>query len=390
MAEPVNAIALDASSTECGAASEPPVDVASRARDVAVTMSVSRMRRMTQCPRQEWWHTQGARGGWARDADALAREAWAARCATSLPAVLGQAVHEAAAMLARALRDGRRPPPYDALLTHVRGRLAQVWRARDAAAFRRRPARDRFLLERLRGDEVDATTVEAIRVRLPAVLRRLVAHPVWDHVKACGRGDVVVVDALDALLVDLPGGSVQLYCAPDLVYVSRVPLEVPDLGVPMPAGTAVLVDWKTGRAGDALAQLALYAYFARERLRLSPGPLGYVGRVGDLYAVDDDPLGGQVVVIGDAEIDRARDRVARHAAQVRAWTGRDGRLVRDRMPPVDTACRYCAFTAVCEVGQTSDATSPRGPAAARAAPDAASPSTRGSAVPLTDSEDHQC
>jgi hypothetical protein len=271
--------------------------VAPRARHaaahVAVTMSVSRARRMEACPRQEWWHTQGARGGWAPDADPGAREAWAARCATSLDAVLGQALHEAAARIARALRDGRRPPAYDALLAHVRGRLARLWRARDAAAFRHRPARDGFLLERLRGGEVPEATVAAVRVRMPAALRRLVTHPVWDHVRACGRGDIVVVDALDALLVELAGGPVQLYCAPDLVYVSRAPLVVPDLGVPVPAGSPVLVDWKSGRAGaDALAQLALYAYYVRERLGVPPGAFGYVGRVGALGGADPDGLGG--------------------------------------------------------------------------------------------------
>lgn len=192
-------------------------------------------------------------------------------------------------------------------------------------------------------------TLVAIRTRMPAALRRLVAHPVWDHVRACGRGDVVVVDALDALLVDLPGGPVQLYCAPDLVYVSRAPLDVPDLGVPVPAGSPVLVDWKTGHAGDALLQLALYAYYARERLRLPPGPLGYVGRVGDLGGADSDPLGGQVVLVGEPEIARARGLVERRAAQVRAWTGPDGRLDRDRMPTVETACRFCAFTTLCDV-----------------------------------------
>lgn len=321
------------------------------AASVAVTMSVSRARRMEACPRQEWWHTQGARGGWAPDATPVAREAWAARCATSLDAALGQALHEAAALIARALRDGRRPPPYDALLGHVRGRLARLWRARDAAGFRRRPERDGFLLERLRGGEVSEATVGAVRVRMPAALRRLVTHPVWDHLRACGRGDVVVVDALDALLVELAGGPVQLYCAPDLVYVSRAPLEVPDLGVPVPAGSPVLVDWKSGRAGeDAVAQLALYAYYVRERLGLPPGPLGYVGRVGDLSGAAHDALGGQVILLGEREIARARDLVARRAAQVRAWTGLDGRLDRDQMPLVTTACRFCPFASLCDAG----------------------------------------
>lgn len=319
----------------------------------AITMSVSRARRMEACPRQEWWHTQGASGGWSAAADPAVREAWACRCATSLHAVLGQAVHEAAAMIARALREGRRPPPYDILLTHVRGRLARVWRARDSAAFRRRPTRDGFLLERLHGGDVSEATLTAVRIRLPAVVRHLVAHPVWDHVRACGRGDIVVIDTLDALLVDIPGGPVQLFCAPDLVYVSRASLEVPDLGVPVPAGTPVLVDWKTGPAGDALGQLALYAYYARERLQLSPGPLGYVGRVGALHAAADEPLGGQVVVVGDAEIARARGLMERRAAQVRAWTGPDGRLDRDRMPTVDTACRFCPFTSVCDAASVT-------------------------------------
>lgn len=331
-------------------------DVAPRARD-AVTMSMSRAHRMETCPRQEWWHTQGARGGWTATADATVREAWACRCATSLHAVLGQAVHEAAAMIARALRDGRRPPPYEALLTHVRGQLARVWRARDAAAFRQRPTRGGFLLERLHGGDVDEDTLATVRVRLPAVLRRLVVHPVWDHVRACGRGDIVVVDALDALLVELPGGPVQLYCAPDLVYVSRAPLEVPDLGVPVPAGAPVLVDWKTGAAGDALDQLALYAYYARERLQLPAGPLGYVGRVGALHAAADDPVGGQIVIIGDATIARARGLVAHRVAQIRAWTGPDGRLDRDRMPTVATACRFCPFTTLCDAAAAGRASS---------------------------------
>ena len=104
----------------------------------------------------EWWRISKEMRS---TADATVREAWACRCATSLHAVLGQAVHEAAAMIARALRDGRRPPPYEALLTHVRGQLARVWRARDAAAFRQRPTRGGFLLERLHGGDVDEDTL---------------------------------------------------------------------------------------------------------------------------------------------------------------------------------------------------------------------------------------
>lgn len=310
------------------------------------SMSQTRAKRMEACPRQEWWYSVGAVPTWKR-ASPVAHEAWALRCATSLDAALGSAIHVAAAAHACALRDGRRTPSYDEALAQVRGDLAKLWRATDVDAFRRDPKRNGMLLERLEGREVAEQTLASLRVKIPALVRRLVQHPIWEHVRQCGRGEIVVVEALDAMLVEVDGRPVKLYAAPDLVYIAGDTLELPDFGIPIPAKTPVIVDWKSGRTGDAQFQLALYAGYVRDHLGLAPGPLGYLGRVGELQGMEQDALGGQAMLIGSPEIARARARMDVRVRQLRTWTGPDGRLDRDQMPKDLTGCRFCSFASVC-------------------------------------------
>jgi hypothetical protein len=83
-----------------------------------------------------------------------------------------------------------------------------------------------------------------------------------------------------------------------------------------------------------------------------------VGRVGDLGGANSDALGGQVVLIGPAEIAHARGLVERRAEQIRGWTDPHGRLDRNRMPMIETACRFCPFTVLCGADAGASAGTP--------------------------------
>lgn len=317
-------------------------------------MSRSRAARLSICPRQDFWASEGSAQGWLPTSDPERREAWVRKCATTLQAVFGTAIHEAARAIAISLRGGGRPPRFEELDALVRGRLRTLWRAKDVAAFRRDPRRDGMLLDRLDGREPDVAAVLTIQMRLESTLRRLIAHPVWSHVRLCGRGDILATDSLDAMLVELAGVLTKVYAAPDLVYLAGAPLELPVLAVPVPAGTPIIVDWKTGRGGgsvtDAIDQLGIYAWYSVTHLGIRPGPLGIVGRVADLSSPDGDEVGGQVVLLSDADLSRGRQLLERAVREVRAFTSSTtGRMEKERTPTVVGAhCRWCPFSQLCD------------------------------------------
>lgn len=317
-------------------------------------VSLSRIRRRAQCPRMDWWQTEGSRDGFRRTAPVDAQMAYALKKLTSWPAVVGDAVHQAAAVRARALRDGLRPPGYDELLALVRARLNRAALSRNTDAFLARPS-DVVMLrevyfEEWPGGRIPPEVVEATRARVAALLRRMLAHPVWEDVARCAGGDVLICDSLDALLIESDGTPVKVYAAPDLVWVSREPVSVPAFGVPLLPPVITLLDWKTGRMDSrvdaARDQLALYAWWVSQKLPLPAPPLGYVGRVADLAAATeaDQDVG---FVLRPHDVDRGRRLVEREVAGIVAAREPDGSVPMDATTRNLGACRWCPFTPLC-------------------------------------------
>jgi len=327
---------------------------ASRPSAPPVALSVSQLRLLATCERRWWWSAVGSRPGWEPTADETTRLAWACKCLTTLPALLGVGVHEAAARIAAAHRDGRRPPPFDELLAAVRRLLNEAWRASQAGRAQHvaAPRRHGCFEEHFYGTPIYDADIARLRVRLHSALRRLYTSPVWEDVRECGRGDVLRTDSLDwvGVGVELEGAPpIRLYAAPDLLYLNRGDLEVD--GVRVPHGVPVLVDWKTGKSDAAVGlQMRLYALYAAERLRLRAGQYGYVARVIDLAGPNSGIAAERRFLIGPRELDGARDALYQAALRIVAMRDATGVIPRDVTPRASdaAACRRCAFRAVCQ------------------------------------------
>jgi hypothetical protein len=330
-------------------------------------LSLSRLRRRAQCARQDWWYTEGARDGYRRDASTDARTAYALKKLTSMPAVVGIVVHEAAAARARAVRDGRRPPTVDELWTRVRAKLNEAATSRDIDGFLRDPAntimcREVFLEEWPNG-RIPASIAEATGRQVRRLLSRMVEHPVWAELAGCSREDLLICDSLDALERTEQGIPIRLYAAPDLVWISREPMQVPGFGVPLIPPILVITDWKTGlgraRVEEAREQLCCYAWFATQKLRLDPIPRAVVARVADLGANDAESADVQWV-LGPNDLARGERRFLDAVAEIASERGNSGVVPMSRTTRSLTACRWCPFTTLC----FSDANAPLGYAAA--------------------------
>lgn len=316
---------------------------------VLLDVSFSKAKALGRCPRSVYWAVEGARGGWQTDAPPAARLAYRLKQLTSFPACLAIGLHDAGVRIARSHRDGTRPPDYDELLEAVRGRMNALWRA-DRAKYEQNPRRGGFTREQWYGEPIPPAAVELLRTKMHSGLRRLCQHPRWELVRAAGRGNILICDALDYLAVEFDGlPPARLWAAPDLALVSGAPIDLPGYGIRVPSGTGVLIDWKSGRNDervDNADQFAVFGWYLRDRLRVPMGPLGYVACIGDLSG-EDAGTGGPMVLVGPAEIERGRALIRRAVAELASYTDETGHLVKDRMPMALGACRWCQYPAVC-------------------------------------------
>jgi hypothetical protein len=298
------------------------------------TFSWSHTRQQTfdACARRYYWTYYGSHNGWEPGAPRSARLAWALKQLTTYPLALGTAVHDQARRVALAVRDGHPPPAYDVLRASARGALNRLYlRSRDRAAFARAPSRHPITVDAYYGRRPAPALFERLREKLGRCLTNLLDQPLWDELSGAPAGAVRVVDALATVPID----GVPVYVAPDLV-------------VRTPRAGSVVVDWKTGSADGAPAQLALYTMFVRDVLGLPARGDTYEARVVQLET-------GRTAVHHVTTDDReaARARVADGVRRMRAYLVDPVRNVPttpETFPLADDrrACHYCRYRALCE------------------------------------------
>lgn len=323
----------------------------------AWSWSFSRHRLLRACPRALYWRYWGSQGGWALSAPAAARRAWALRALTSIPALVGTAVHDAARQLAAATRDGKPLPSYDALWSAARARLNAAWRRSQAdqiPQFWRSPTTAPALHEVVYRGGLEQAEVEGARIKLRSCLRHLVATPVLADLRDCRPSDVHLGGAgPNRVLVELQRGSPEwahdwsppgvpaelchpprgslttptatVWTALDLLYRHVDPGRVRGEARGRVSGpTWCVVDWKTGAPNPAEEALQTAVYGLSLEAAGYPMTDGaYLGRVVHLLAGTDTWL-----AITARELAWARRVIAADAE--REW-----RLTRGLRLPVD-------------------------------------------------------
>jgi hypothetical protein len=210
--------------------------------------SISRQRKLDQCPRAYFYTYYLGWNGWLDDAPTESRVAYRLGKLTSLDALLGQQIDVRACELEAAARTGAALPAAEELETRTREVLRQLWtRSKTGrAAFEARPNKV-TMLRSLYMDQDTQPETDRLNQKAGPSMQGLLATFHWERLRACGdEGHVEVPD-----FASFPHDGVKVFAAPDLAYVE--------------GGVLHVIDWKTGRADDSNPmQVLLQMWWALE------------------------------------------------------------------------------------------------------------------------------
>lgn len=256
--------------------------------------SFSRHRLLETCERAVYWQYDGSQRGYAAPPASDARRAWTLKHLTSLPLLLGNAIHQAARTLLLALRDGTEPPSVDLARETARAMLNQVWftSTRQQDRFWAMPGVFTAFREVVYRGALSDVEVNRARERLRTCLATLYAAPVLadvgtalaSAVSGIGGPTLHVSNGLPASFTIADGTTV--WADLDLGY--RTWHQQPH-GFNVPTTPIwCIADFKTGApAADELLQLATYGLYSRDVLRIPMTDGTYLGRVVDLARAQD-------------------------------------------------------------------------------------------------------
>ena len=210
--------------------------------------SISRQRKLDQCPRAYFFSYYLHWNGWLDDAPTEARVAYRLGKLTSLDALLGQQIDVRARELETTARTGALLPEADELETRTREALRQFWtRSRNGRlAFEARPSKV-TMLRSLYMDQDTRPETDRLKQKAGPSMKGLLATSHWERLRARGEDGRVEVPDFASFAHD----GIKVFAAPDLAYVA--------------GGVLHIVDWKTGRADDTQAtQVLLQMWWALE------------------------------------------------------------------------------------------------------------------------------
>jgi hypothetical protein len=297
--------------------------------------SISRQRKLDQCPRAYFSTYYLGWNGWLDDALTETRVAYRLGKLTSLDALLGQQIDVRARELEAAARTGAVLPEADELETRTREELRQLWtRSRTGrAAFEARPNRV-AMLRTLYMDQDTQPETDRLNQKAGPSMQGLLATSHWDRLRACGDSGQVEVPDFASFQHD----GVKVFAAPDLAYVA--------------GGVLHVIDWKTGRADDTQpTQVLLQMWWALETYpelsqAVADGSLEIRGYLEYVAAGSTQP----VEATPDFR-DRAAEAVRAGVAQMRALQADPERNIPLEMAAFarqeSGLCRSCNFFPVC-------------------------------------------
>ncbi|HEX8360458.1 MAG TPA: PD-(D/E)XK nuclease family protein [Longimicrobium sp.] len=289
---------------------------------------------LLECARAYYWRFYGSHNGWVRGAPAQVRLAYVLKNLTTLPQVLGTALHACARTCVLVVRRGERRPGFDALLAVVSNELNRaVLGSHRRGAFLRDPKRNPMLRDAWYTGRTDSAAVVEAALKARRCVRSLCESSVWAELEACRPEWIAAADTPEAFIHE----GWPVFAGPDLVY--RV------------AGRQVIIlDWKTGDDSEADLQIPTYALYCRKVLGLPFRDGEWFGRVVNLSTGADETR-----EITRLDLLRAAERIrASVGAMHSLLTDPEGNVPgpREAFPLAPEgrrqACRFCAFFGLCE------------------------------------------
>ena len=210
--------------------------------------SISRQRKLDQCPRAYFYQYYLGWNGWLDEAPTEARVGYRLGKRTSLDALLGQQIDVRARELEADARAGRDLPSAEDLELRTRGALRQAWTRslNGRVAFEQRPSKV-TMLRSLYMDQDTQPETDRLNQKAGPSMQGLLATSHWERLRA--RGDEGRVEVPD--FAHFTWGGVKVFSAPDLAYTQD--------------GVLHVIDWKTGREDDTQpTQVLLQMWWALE------------------------------------------------------------------------------------------------------------------------------
>src|SRR5262245_15284402 len=279
-----------------------------------------------ECRRRYYLQYSGSWGGWAAGAEPSVRALYILKQLATRHMWVGRLVHEGIERSLLALRHGYSLSEASLIEDTVR-QMREEWKASRAGAYRESPKRP-GLFEHEYGVPVKGSEWQALRDHLVRCLRNFHRLPVLGDIKRTPTDRWILIEDIGSFVWE---GS-RIFTAPDVAYWNA-------------ADRLQLVDWKTGGAGaDASLQLAGYALYALEVLRVAPSRV-------DLLEVNLREGKAIAHPWDEGSLDRVREYLRLSTRSMRAYLKDPEANLAEEANFEKTEdlriCRWCNFRAIC-------------------------------------------
>jgi RecB family exonuclease len=301
------------------------------------TWSASRRNTFEYCERQYWWSYYGSWGGWNRDAQPEARQAYILKNLYNRWTWAGTVVHEAIEGVLRRLQAAEGQLAFEGAETNVAAeieaathRMREQWVESRSGAYRRRPKRSFGLSEHEYDVSVPRAEWQATNQKVRDALKTFLTSELFERIGASDPKTWLPIETLDQF--DFEGTGIWA---------------VLDFAWQDPEGHVEIFDWKTGAVKpDANRdQIACYTLYVQSSRGVPPEDvtthLVYLGR--DLqdfdYRMTEDDL-QSVREVMRASIATMRERLQDAEKNI---------AVRDDFPLTEdrSRCQVCAYRRLC-------------------------------------------
>lgn len=278
------------------------------------------------CRRRYYFQYYGAWGGWDAESAQRTRLLYVLKQLGTRQMWAGRLVHEAIERALLAMRDGYALSEASLIESTV-SQMRQEWKGSRAGVYRESPKRA-GLFEHEYGVPVRDAEWQAIRDNVVRCLRNFHRLPLLVDIKATPVERWVLIEDINAF--DFEG--IRVFAAPDFGYWST-------------ADRLQLVDWKTGGGGgEASLQLAGYALYALEVLRVDPSRV-------DLHEVNLREGKATTHPWDVGALDRVREHIRFSARGMKAYLRDPARNLAEETDFERAEdlriCRWCNFRQVC-------------------------------------------
>ena len=291
-----------------------------------IRWSVSRDKRLRDCPRKYYLYHYGSVGGRKADATEEIRQIYMLKHLRNRHMWVGELVHELIELTLNAWRRGEEVK-VEGLVARGTRRMRAHYVESLQGVYRERPSQACGLVEHEYGEAIHKDEWQGLRDRMERCLRNFFQMPIVEEIRRTPTWRWLALEAMSSFSLD--GATI---------------LVKPDFAWREDDGQVVMADWKTGLPRDGESdQLAVYGMYAQRVWGLGEAPMrAYLVYLNSAELATFD--------MGAQRMDAAEAEVRASVRRMRSLAGNTGAApTLDNFPRTDAlqVCGRCAFRRVC-------------------------------------------